>query len=192
VDGFWLLSYQGKQAQLPDSKGLRDLGVLIAAQGADVHVLTLIGHDVARTGSDPILDDTAKAQFKARLDILAGRIEHAEESGDAGLAHQLTVERKALIHELAAAAGLRGRTRRFGDQTERARKTVSARVRDALSKIDRVHPAMADHLRGAVQMGTVCVYAPRQRTTWTLSRHEHPRDSPDTTTANGAGPVRTQ
>ena len=48
--------------------------------------------------------------------------------------------------------------RRLGDQSERARKTVSARVRDALAKIDQVHPALAEHLRRALRMGTVCSY----------------------------------
>jgi hypothetical protein len=57
-------------------------------------------------------------------------------------AKTLESERDALIRELAAAAGLGGRDRRLGDETERARKTVSARVRDALSKIERLHPEL--------------------------------------------------
>ena len=65
-------------------------------------------------------------------------------------------------------AGLGGRSRRLGDDTERARKTVSARVRDALSKIDHVHPELADHFRRALNMGTVCSYTPRQPTIWTV------------------------
>ena len=72
------------------------------------------------------------------------------------------------MHSLTVAAGLGGRSRRLGDDTERARKTVSARVRDALSKIEHVHPELADHLRRALQMGTVCSYAPSQPTTWTV------------------------
>ena len=56
-------------------------------------------------------------------------------------AENLRAERATLIHELAAATGLGGRSRRLGDPAERARKTVSARVRDALSKIDRRPPA---------------------------------------------------
>jgi hypothetical protein len=167
-NGLWLLTFAGLCAQLPDSKGLRDIATLIGAQGNDVHVLTLIGSDFAPTGADPILDDTAKARFKVRLQTLATELEDTEESGDASRSEQLRGEQDALIHELAAAAGLGGRSRRLGDQTERARKTVSARVRDALTKIDQAHPALADHLRSTLQMGTVCSYAPRQSTAWTL------------------------
>ena len=71
-----------------------------------------------------------------------------------------------MIQALAAAAGLGGRARRLGDQSEKARKTVSARVRDALAKIDSVHPPLAQHLRGALRMGTACSYAPVEPTTW--------------------------
>jgi len=43
-------------------------------------------------------------------------------------------EPDAPLHHLAAATGLGGRSRRLGDHSERARKAVSARVRDAETK----------------------------------------------------------
>ena len=164
-----LLSFQGKQVQVPDSKGLGDLAVLIGARGADVHVLTLVGHKLARLGADPVLDERAKAAFKSRLADLAREIDDADAAGSPERAETLRSERDALIRELAAAAGLGGRDRKLGDETERARKTVSARVRDALSKIERVHPELAAHLRSALQMGTVCSYTPSESTTWKVS-----------------------
>ena len=169
VNGVRLLSLQGQQVQVPDSKGLGDIAVLIGARGAEVHVLTLVGHKLARMGADPVLDERAKAAFKSRLAGLACEIDYADAAGSSGRAKTLRSERDALIRELAAAAGLGGRDRRLGDETERARKTVSARVRDALSKIERVHPELATHLRGALRMGTVCSYTPAEPTTWKVS-----------------------
>ena len=61
VNGVRLLCFEGKQVQLPDSKGLADIATLIGARGADVHVLTLVGHHLARMGADPVLDQRAKA-----------------------------------------------------------------------------------------------------------------------------------
>ena len=169
ADGVRTLSFGGRQVQVPDSKGLSDLAVLIGARGADVHVLTLVGHELPRLGADPVLDGQAKAAYKSRLDDLAVRIDDADAAGRAAAAEKLRSERDALIRELAAAAGLGGRDRRLGDETERARKTVSARVRDALSKLERVHPELATHLRGALRMGTVCSYTPAEPTTWQVS-----------------------
>jgi len=169
VNGVRLLCFQGKQVQVPDSKGLGDLAVLIGARGADIHVLTLVGHKLARMGADPVLDERAKAAFRSRLAELAGEIDDADAAGSLERAETLCSERDALIGELAAAAGLGGRDRKLGDEMERARKTVSARVRDALSKIERVHPELATHLRNALQMGTVCSYTPSEPTTWKVS-----------------------
>ena len=100
-----------------------------------------------------------RSQYKARLRALDAQIEEAEDRGSADV-ETFRAERAALIHELAAATGLGGRARRLGDPAERARKTVSARVRDALSKIDQVHPELARHLRDTVHMGTHCVSTP--------------------------------
>jgi hypothetical protein len=169
VNGVRMLCFAGRQVQLPDTKGLGDIAALVGARGADVHVLTLVGHRLARMGADPVLDEQAKAAYKARLAALAGDIEDAEDAGDPGRAEALRSERDALIRELTAAAGLGRRDRKLGDETERARKTVSARVRDAVAKVGQVHPELADHLRNSLRMGTLCSYAPADPVNWKLS-----------------------
>jgi tetratricopeptide (TPR) repeat protein len=169
VNGVRLLCFEGKRVQLPDSKGLADIATLIGARGADVHVLTLVGHHLARMGADPVLDQRAKKSYQERLASLAEDIEDAEAAGRAERAEVLRNERDALIRELAAAAGLGHRDRKLGDEAERARKTVSARVRDALSKIGPVHPELAAHLRGSLRLGTRCSYSPPAGITWKVN-----------------------
>ena len=100
----------------------------------------LIGQPAAGVGADPVLDDRAKAELKARLAALAAEIDEAEDWHDPERAERLRDEREALLRHVAAATGLGGRSRRLGDEAERARKTVSARVRDALSKIEHAAP----------------------------------------------------
>ena len=158
--GTWRLAYRGRVEHLPDVKGLRDLSVLIAAPGQDVHVFTLLGRDVPATGSDPVLDDKAKARYRSRLGELDGEIDEAVRFHDTHRAERLHAEREALVAELTTAAGLGGRDRRLGDETERARKTVGARIRDALRRVDSLDPELAAHLRSTVSIGTVCRYAP--------------------------------
>ena len=171
-DGRWLITYAGQHLQLPNTKGLHDLWVMLGAHGAPVHVLTLIDPDTAphqtNLGADPVLDERAKADYRRHLDRLAEQIDDADKRGHHEHADQLRTERDALVRELAAAAGFGRRTRRLGDPTERARKTVSARVRDTLTKIDDAHPGLAAHLRSTVRMGTTCSYTPPEPTSWRL------------------------
>ena len=117
VNGVRPLSFQGKQAQLPDSKGLRDLAVLIGAHGADVHVLTLLGTDARPHRRRPVLDDAGEGRVQGPAGSPGRRDRRGRRtSGSPGRAETLRAERDALIHELAAAAGLGGRDRRLGDR----------------------------------------------------------------------------
>jgi hypothetical protein len=63
---------------------------------------------------------------------------------------------------------LAGRGRRLGDEAERARKTVAARIRDTLRRLDGLHPELAGHLREAVSTGTNCSYSPANPVPWRL------------------------
>jgi uncharacterized membrane protein YccC len=121
-----------------------------------------------RMGGDPILDEEAKARYRRRLTELDEAIDQADGRGDDRRAADLDQERAALLDQLRAAAGLAGRTRRLGDEAERARKTVGARIRHTLRRLDRRHPELAAHLRGAVSTGATCRYAPAEPVAWRL------------------------
>ena len=143
---------------LPELKGLHDLAVLLGAPGRPVHVRELLGGDGG--GSDPVLDATAKAAYRARLAELDTAIAEAVGYADLGRADRARLERESLLAELSAATGLGGRDRRLGDETERARKTVTSRIRDSLLRVDVVHPELGRYLRATVTTGVWCCYDP--------------------------------
>jgi hypothetical protein len=113
------------------------------------------------SGAAPVLDEEAKARYRARLGTLEEQITAALDRGDDDRAARLDAERGALVEELRRASGLGGRARRLDDHAERARKTVTARIRDALRRIDQRHPPLAAHLRATVSTGSSCCYQPR-------------------------------
>ncbi|MFI6262206.1 AAA family ATPase [Micromonospora sp. NPDC051006] len=171
----WQLGYAGVVVQLPDAKGLHDLHLLLGQPGTDVPAVELLdpaaGPELVaarRMGGDPVLDDEAKARYRRHLDGLDDEIDRAAARGDNARMAALDAEREALLAELRAAAGLAGRTRRLGDEAERARKTVTARIRDTLRKLDDRHPALAAHLRETVSTGGTCRYLPPEPMPWRL------------------------
>jgi hypothetical protein len=99
---------------------------------------------------------------------LASEIAEAESWNDPERAARARTERDILLRELAVAAGAGGQARLLGDQAERARKTVTARIRDIISRIEHVHPALGAHLRASVTTGTRCAYSPQTPVTWQL------------------------
>jgi hypothetical protein len=67
----------------------------------------------------------------------------------------------------SAYAGVGDRRRVAGpDPVERLRKAVSARVRDAIRRIESVHPSLGRHLSNAIRTGTYCSYEPEGPTVW--------------------------
>lgn len=164
----WVLCYADRQVHLPDAKGLHDLATLLAAPGQPVPAFTLLGRPQRPGGADPVLDERAKAAYRARLAELDAEIDEAGSWHDRHRAAKAGAERDALVHELTAAAGLGGRTRRLGDEAERTRKTVTARIRSTLQCIERAHPELGAHLRASVTTGMSCSYAPTEPTRWRL------------------------
>ena len=68
--------------------------------------------------------------------------------------------------ELTGAYGLGGRPRRAGDPAEKARTTVTSRIRDAIGRVESVHPDLGRHLRASVRTGTFCSYVPERSVVW--------------------------
>jgi hypothetical protein len=163
----WHITYHGKAVRMPDAKGLGDIATLLARPGEPVRASQLAGL-VAPAGADPVLDDRARAAYKARLAELDQDIDDATAGNDPERAARAAAERDALISELTHALGLGGRSRRLGDDTERARKAVTARIHHAIGRLQRYHPDLAAHLRAAIRTGTACTYQPAQPTDWTV------------------------
>ena len=167
----WCVRHHGASAHLRDLKGLADLAVLLARPGVDVHVLELADAGPHDRAGDPRLDATARAAYRRRLAELDEDRAAAGAANDLALAERLDDERAAVLAELRRAAGLGGRGRGLGTSTsERARKAVTARIRDAIHRVGAVLPALGAHLDRSVLTGTTCRYAPTEPVTWTVIR----------------------
>lgn len=170
----WVLTFAGAAGRVRDTKGLRDLVVLLADPGRRVHVSDLVNQDVSGRGAavssrgDEVLDRRAIAEFRRRLDDLDDELHEAESHHDQGRAASLAAERQFLLEELARATGFGGRPRRMGDDVDRARKAVRARLREAIARVEAAHPELGRHLARAVQTGTFCAYDPETAVRWTV------------------------
>jgi tetratricopeptide (TPR) repeat protein len=174
----WRIRYGGRSATVRDSKGMRDLAVLLSRPCQAVHVLELAtdrdpGTNRASMGDvflegdlGPVLDRRAAAEYRRRLAELEQALEQAESDADLDRATRLRLEQEAIRRELSAAFGLGGRARRPSDSAERARKAVSGRIRDAIARIAVVHPELGRHLAASVHTGRSCCYDPERVVRW--------------------------
>jgi len=170
----WLVEWRGRRSTVPDSKGIRDLAVLLAHPGQSVSALELVeaagGPPVAAASGSlgPVIDATARRAYKQRLADLEDDLAEAEENADLGQVERLRAERSMLADELAGALGLGGRVRFAGDPAERARKAVTMRLRAAISTVAEQDEILARHLRNAVRTGRLCSYQPEGTVSWRI------------------------
>lgn len=78
-------------------------------------------------------------------------------------------ELEAVVEALASAYGVGGRARHVDNETERARKAFTRRMRDAMARIGRLHPTLGRHLDASVHTGLFCRYAPERPVAGTVS-----------------------
>lgn len=182
LDGeYWTLAFEGQVVTLRDSKGMHDLGALLADPGRERHVLDLCSDPPGRgpgpalaaaeglrreAGPQPVIDDVARNQYRRRLTELNQEITEAAGLGDPVAAARARQERDQLVGQLTAAYGLGGRARRIPDEAERARKAVRRRISDALNRIENASPALGRHLRHSVHTGVYCSYTPEHDIRW--------------------------
>jgi hypothetical protein len=164
----WLVAYQHETVRLPDSLGLRYLDLLVRNPGRELAALTMVQLasgasaeglvPAAGSRGDEILDARARTEYRRRLTDLDDSLDQAQRWNDTERAARLHAERDFLIQELTAAAGLAGRPRRLGSDTERARLNVTRAIRTAIGRIRDRAPSAGAHLDTAVLTGTQCCY----------------------------------
>jgi hypothetical protein len=166
----WEVGYRGCTIHLRDAKGLHDLAALVRRPEVEVHVLDLASPQAPRqSAGGPVLDARARTEYRRRLAQLDQEQAQAQQYRDESRHRQLTREREALLAELRTAAGLGGRARLLGgDVTERARKAVTSRLRDAIRRIQAASPELGAHLDRSVVTGTSCRYQPTEPVRWVL------------------------
>lgn len=170
----WVVGLGDELARIRTTKGLEYLAALVDRPGREVHVLELASPAAAagaRTESwddalgvqgdaGPVLDEQAKAHYRARIRELQEDLDEAEAHRDTERAARAREEMDAIAGQLSGAFGLGGRERKVGSDAERARSSVTKAIRYALKKIDAEVPRLARHLDTAVKTGVFCSYAP--------------------------------
>jgi hypothetical protein len=168
---WWELEFDGRRARVAHGRGMDDLAVLLGRPGRAVAAIELAQTLVPAMAADrgaPALDGRARREIAQRLAELEDDIDRAALAHDDERAARATAERDAIVDMVSKDLGLRGRSRRIGDDTERARKTVSTRIRRTIAAIERVHPTLGHHLARSIDTGAWCAYRPEHPVTWQL------------------------
>lgn len=166
-DALWELGYKGRQAHLPELKGLNDLALLLSSPGKSFHCTELMQSGLVEEGV-AVFDGAARRNYRERILQLRQEMDEAESFNDSQQVARLQREYDSLLGLLSSAIGKGGKTRKLSDSVEKCRTAVTWRIRSAIEKISKVHPELARHLKGSIKTGVFCEYFPEHRMNWNV------------------------
>jgi tetratricopeptide (TPR) repeat protein len=182
---YWTLSGSGEVSRIRDSRGVRYIAHLLEhpheqISSVDLSALALEHPPDQRSaarasegelvpdlgGASTILDAQAIAEYRRRMGELRDEIDEGEHSNDIGAVDRARTEFEMLSQQLRTGVGLNGRARTFASHRERARVTVTKRIKVAIEKIRASDPALGRHLANSIHTGNFCCYSPTDAAAW--------------------------
>ena len=163
----WELSYLNLSVAIKDCKGLHDIAKLLEQPEKQLNCSELMGVVLENSGTS-MIDDQAMKEYKNKIRALKIDIDDAQEMGMHQKADQLRGEYETLVEHLSKVMGLSNKIRKTGSSMEKARAAVTWRIRNAIKKIEKVHPQLAKHLANSIKTGTHCSYEPEIPHEWTV------------------------
>ncbi|MBA3327790.1 MAG: hypothetical protein H0T43_05770, partial [Solirubrobacterales bacterium] len=185
----WTFAWDDHLVRLKDGSGVQLLSLLLEHPGREIHCLELIalrdgrapggvasGEDAVvdsgQGSAGPVLDATAKAAYRARVQELREEIDEAEAFNDPERVARAREEMELVARELAGAVGLGGRDRPTGSHAERARVNATRAIRSTLKRLADYDAGLGRELETSVRTGTFCAYEPdpRRPVRWVVQR----------------------
>jgi tetratricopeptide (TPR) repeat protein len=197
---YWTVSYEHRLIRLRDSKGLRQLALLLREPGREFHVLDLVARidpaeidgNGSRTepeelakltvrsalgedGGEPV-DAQARAAYKQRLVELTEELEAARKFHDDGRVTRIEDEIDIVERALKDAFGLGGRSRKARSAADQARVNVTKNIGRALDQIEAKHDSLGRLLKSSIKTGIFCSYQPdpSYQVAWSFEAEQPP------------------
>jgi hypothetical protein len=161
----WQISYEDKQVLITEVKGLNDLAKMLGHPEKQFHCTELMGSGLEAV-AEPVFDERAKRSYQKKILELQEEIRWSESNNDLQRSSYLHEEYDQIVDHLTSSLGLKGKIRRSNDNLDKTRSAVTWRIRNAIQKIEKVHPMLGKHLSSAIRTGILCSYAPEKPVKW--------------------------
>jgi hypothetical protein len=180
----WTISFAGERCTLPQMVGLEYVSVLLRHPGKRLRALEL---QALATGTTPpgylqdnagrnrfdnqdtppenqkslhdeLIDGTAMRQIKERMQQLENEIALRGGSGNTQQSDELQKELAQIRSYLKNSRNIRGRSRPFTDENDRARQSISKALVRAYELIRKQAPQTANHFETQISKGSEFTY----------------------------------
>ncbi|MBA7675483.1 hypothetical protein ES703_83718 [subsurface metagenome] len=184
---FWQVAYQSNgTTTIKDSKGMSYIARLLEKPNEPIAALSLanpksdtklmiqgkaVENDTVSSDSgkpQEIIDKDTLQSCQKRIIDIKNELADAEKNNDLAAQERLEAEKEQILSELNAALNLRGESRSFTDNLDKARKAVTNAIKRALENIKKHSMPLYQHLNNSIQRGINFAYKPDRQTNWQL------------------------
>lgn len=193
----WTLTYEGKTIHFQDSVGLKYIHFLLRNPDRKFYILDLVSETKKSKPSKGIYNKMSKEEQKGQLieesvykgltkntgdvldkegiqllkecyDDLESELNNEEIPPSDKRTLEIEKEMEEIRKSLTAGRDKYGQPRKFPDEAEKARKSVSKAYNKSLKKIEDDHPALLTHFKNTLKIGIYCSYKPEKPIPWKL------------------------
>ena len=163
----------GESEEIMDAKHLLESGVAICDDDVDEISGDVNVQVVTTEFRDEILPDENRAFVFGLLEKEYKLLSTLEGKGAAAevLLQKEKIKRDIQkVEKYLAKHRYKGKNSCFDSRAERDRKSVSKAIKEAIKKIAKQHPALAEHLRKSINYGIYCSYEPALVHQWEVAQ----------------------
>jgi hypothetical protein len=181
----WSITYENSTCQFRHERGLEYIARLLQRNGEFITAVELqlsqhpnltstaegLGSEIQMSRGHLYQDRSdpkALQQYQKRAEELVHEIAHAREQRNENRVETLLDELEAIQNHIKADKGLGGRRRRFTDEAQAARSSVTNAINRTFKRIRNQMPSLADHLEAKIRTGTEMIYS-GDGTRWQVS-----------------------
>lgn len=163
----WQIFYEGKEIDMPDSKGMTYIQYLLLRPDKEVTAIelqalinkpldadfTVLLEKLSVQGvSDCMMDDKTKKDLTARLLSLRNTNPDSKEILE--------------IEKYLNQAQYAGKSKPFSGVNTKSRQSVQKAISTAIKNIEKIFPELSTHFKNSITTGTFCVYKPEKGVSW--------------------------
>ena len=173
----WIVVFNHSEpCYLNDIKGMEQIAQLLAKSPKSISAIELANPKndtklMILSNSDKpqeIIDKDTLQSCQKRIINIKNELADAEKNNDLATQERLEAEKEQILSELNAARNLKGESRCFTDNLDKARKAVTNAIKRALENIKTHSMPLYQHLDNSIQRGIDFAYKPDRQTNWQL------------------------
>jgi hypothetical protein len=193
----WRVSFHGKTTSIKHVKGMSYIAHLLEKPGKEIPASELVkivekttgerpatsvgpqefgdseaaparGKSTSPGDADAIIDEQYQRECREKWDELKMDLDRAKRDGDYAAEERTQSEIDKLTDVLDSTIGLRGKSRSFRDDFQRAKDSVRKSIDRAMNRINGEHADLWRHLENTISVGSTCSYKPDRKMDWQL------------------------